>query len=96
MRYSPERKETVLRKMIPPHNRSIKKLSQEKGISEAILFNWRNEAREKDLLLPDGNNPESWSDRDQFAAVLEIAAFNETYLAEYFRKRGIYPEQVLQ
>ena len=41
MRYSPERKEAVLRKMMPPHNRSIKKLSQEEGISEATLFNWR-------------------------------------------------------
>jgi len=40
-------KKTVLRKMMPSHNRSIKKLSQEEGISEATLFNCRNEAREK-------------------------------------------------
>jgi len=97
MRYSPERKETVLRKMMAPHNRSIKKLSQEEGISEATLFNWRKEARERGLLLPDGDSgPEGWSARDKFAAVLETAAFNETDLSEYCRKRGIYPEQLLQ
>jgi len=83
--------------MMPPHNRSIKKLSQEEGISEATLFNWRKAAREKGLLLPDGDSgPEGWSARDKFAAVLETAAFNEADLAEYCRKRGIYPEQLLQ
>ena len=97
MRYSPERKESVLRKMMPPHNRSIKQLAQEEGISEATLFNWRKQAREKGLLLPDGDSgPEGWSARDKFAAVLETATFNETDLAEYCRKKGIYPEQLLQ
>jgi len=32
MRYSPDRKEPVLRKMMPLHNRSIKQLAQEEGI----------------------------------------------------------------
>jgi transposase-like protein len=97
MQYSPERKEAVLRKMMPPHNRSIKQLAQEEGISEATLFNWRKQAREKGLLLPDGDNgPEGWSARDKFAAVLETAALNEADLAEYCRQKGIYPEQLLQ
>jgi len=97
MRYPPERKESVLRKMMPPHNRSIKQLAQEEGISEATLFNWRKQAREKGLLLPDGDSgPEGWSARDKFAAVLETATFNETDLAEYCRKKGIYPEQLSQ
>lgn len=97
MRYPPERKESVLRKMMPPQNRSIKQLAQEEGISEATLFNWRKQAREKGLLLPDGDSgPEGWSARDKFAAVLETATFNETDLAEYCRKKGIYPEQLSQ
>ena len=97
MRYSSERKEAVLRKMMAPHNRPIKQLAQEEGISEATLFNWRKQAREKGLLLPGGNSgPEGWSSRDKFAAVLETAAFNETELAEHCRKRGIYPEQLTQ
>ena len=95
MRYSPERKEAVLCKMIAPHNRTIKDIAQEEGISEATLFNWRKEAREKGLLMPDGETgPEEWSARDKFAAVLESAALNETDIAEYCRKKGIYPEQV--
>jgi len=97
MRYSPERKEAVVRKMMPPHKRSIKQLAQEEGISEATLFNWRRQARDRGLLLPDGDSgPEGWSARDKFAAVLETAAFNEVDLAEYCRTKGIYPEQLLQ
>ena len=34
------------------------------------------------------------SSRDKFAAVLESASFNEAELAEYCRKKGIYPEQL--
>ena len=49
------------------------------------------------MLLPDGGSgPEGWSARDKFAAVLETATFNESNLAEYCRKRGIYPEQLMQ
>jgi hypothetical protein len=35
MRYSKERKEAVLRKMMPPQNRSIVELAKEEGIAEA-------------------------------------------------------------
>jgi len=97
MRYSPKRKEAVLRKMMPPYNRPIKQLAEEEGISEATLFNWRKQAREKGLLMPAGDSgPQGWSAQDKFAAVLQTAAFNEADLAEYCRKKGIYPEQLLQ
>ena len=95
MRYSPERKEAVLRKMIPPHNRTIRDLAREERISEATLYNWRQQARDNGLLMPDADtSPEGWTARDKFAAVLESAAFNEIELAEYCRKKGIYPEQL--
>ncbi len=95
MRYSPERKEAVLKKMMPPHNRSISQLAQKEGISEATLYNWRNEARTKGILLPDGDTgPEGWTARDKFAAVMETASLNEEETAEYCRRKGIYPDQI--
>ena len=45
MRYSAERKEAVLKKMLPPNNRSIREIAEEEGISEATLYNWRKAAR---------------------------------------------------
>ena len=56
MRYSPERREAVLKKMLAPHNRSIRELAQEEGISEPTLYNWRKEARGQGRLLPDAEN----------------------------------------
>jgi len=74
---------------------SIRQLSQEEGISEATLHNWRAEARGKGQLMPNADaGPEGWSSRDKFSAVLETAALNETDLAEYCRKRGLYPAQI--
>jgi transposase-like protein len=97
MRYPQERKEAVLKKMMPPHNRTITQLSLEEGISEATLYNWRQEARSKGILMPDGDSgPEGWNARDKFAAVLESASLNEQETAEYCRRKGIYPHQLEQ
>ena len=95
MKYAPERREAVLRKMLPPNNCGIPELAEAEGISEATLYKWRREAREQGRLLPDGDKrPEGWSSADKFAAVLETAALNEAELGEYCRRRGLYPEQV--
>ena len=40
MRYPNERKEAVLKKMLPPQNMTIPALSIEEGSSEATLYNW--------------------------------------------------------
>ena len=89
MGYSPERRAAVLKRMLPPNNLPVRRLSQEEGISEATLHKWRAQARSKGQLLPDANaGPEGWTSRDKFAAVLETAAMNEADLAEYCRKRG--------
>ncbi|MEW6141485.1 MAG: transposase, partial [Thermodesulfobacteriota bacterium] len=97
MQYPKERKEAILSKMMPPHNRPIADLAKEEGISEATLFKWRREAREQGLVLPNGNSsPERWSSQDKFNAVLESFCLNETELAEYCRRKGLYPEQINQ
>ena len=97
MRYSPERKEAVLKKMMPPHNRSVTQLALEEGISEATLYKWRTEARSRGILMPDGDaGPEGWNARDKFAAVMESASLNEQETAEYCRRKGIYPHHLEQ
>ena len=96
MGYSPERRAAVLKRMLPPNNLPVRRLSQEEGISEATLHKWRAQARSKGQLLPDANaGPEGWTSRDKFAAVLETAAMNEADLAEYCRKRGLFAEQIM-
>ena len=95
MKYSVERKEAMLKKMLPPNQQSIPQIAREEGISEAALYLWRKEARHQGRLLPDGDTrPEGWTTQDKFAAVVETLALNTTALAEYCRGRGLYPEQI--
>lgn len=62
MNYSPELKEAILRRMLPPDNESIIKIAQQEGISEQTLRNWRNEARRNGKAAPATDAPaEKWS-----------------------------------
>ncbi|MGF6969334.1 hypothetical protein OKW43_006429 [Paraburkholderia sp. WC7.3g] len=93
--YSEERKEAPVRRMMPPENVLVSALVRETGITEQTLYVWRREAKGKGLAVPvDGKNPEGWSSEDNFAVVLEAAPINAAELAEYCRRKGLYPEQI--
>ena len=95
MNYSPELKDALLRRMLPPNNESITKISREEGISEQTLRNWRDKARKAGYAAPGTDAvPDDWSTQDKFLVVVETASMNETELAEYARKKGLYVEQI--
>lgn len=95
MNYSPELKEALLRRMLPPNNESITKISKEEGISEQTLRNWRDKARADGIAAPGKDAlADDWSTQDKFLIVVETASMNETELAEYARKKGLYVEQI--
>ena len=88
MQYSQERKQAVLAKLAPPHQRTVKDVAAEEGISPATLYHWRQQARlTGGLFLADATDPEGWAARDKFTAVMETALFNESERAEYCRNR---------
>ncbi|MEZ9761261.1 transposase, partial [Vibrio breoganii] len=45
-RYSKERKEAVLKKLLPPNNLPVPQVAEEEGISEVTLYNWRSQLKE--------------------------------------------------
>ena len=94
-RYSPERKEAILKKMAPPHNMTVAELASQEGISTATLYNWRKAARVRGAVLPSNSaKPDQWSSEEKFRIVLETAPMSEAELSEYCRKHGLYPEQI--
>lgn len=94
-RYSDEFKEQVVRKLMPPNAQSVAQVHRETGISEPTLYAWRNRFRaEGRVVLADPSNPESWGGENKLAVVIETAALNEQKLAEYCRRKGLYPEQI--
>ena len=94
-RYSSERKETILKRMAPPHSMTVAEVARQEGISEATLYNWRKAARERGAVLPSNSAKlDKWTSEDKFRMVLETASMTETELSAYCRKHGIYPEQM--
>jgi len=51
-RISPERKASVLAKLLPPYNMTVSAVAQMEGISEATLYNWRNQAKQEGKPVP--------------------------------------------
>src|SRR5690625_1979317 len=94
-RYSPERKEAVLSKLLPPYNLTVAELAREEGISPATLYNWRKQAKLEGRPVPGHTNKsEQWSAEAKLATVIETATLSEAELSEYCRKKGLYPDQV--
>ena len=81
--------------MSPPHRQSVAQISQELGIHQATLYNWRKSWRlQGEVVPPSEKDPEGWTAADKFTVVLESAGFNAKELSAYCRERGLFPEQV--
>ena len=59
-----------------------------------FILAW-NKARKEGYAAPGKDAvPDDWSTQDKFLIVVETASLNETELAEYARKKGLYVEQI--
>lgn len=95
MGYSLERKNAVLAKLLPPHNRSVPEIAKEEGISEATLYNWRIKIKKSGKPVPNNeHNSNQWPAEAKLAVVVETASMNANELSQYCREKGLYPEQV--
>lgn len=95
MAYSKELRDSIVKRMLPPNNESISKISQEEGLPEATLRKWRDAARSEGYAAPATDAPsDKWSTEDKFLIVIETAGKSEIELTEYCRKKGLYVEQV--
>ena len=46
-RYSEELKTAVLKKLLPPQNRSVVQVAAEEGISDVTLYSWLKQCRQQ-------------------------------------------------
>ena len=93
--YSPEFKESIIARMLPPNNVSVPELVRETGIPRDTLYTWRLKHRKANgestaKQIPSGG----LSSEEKFAVVMETASFNEVELGEYCRRKGLYPQQI--
>ena len=96
-RISPERKASILAKLLPPYNMTIASVAQMEGMSESTLYNWRHKAKIEGKPVPGTHkNTEQWPADARLAVIIETATLSETEIAEYCRKKGLYPAQITQ
>lgn len=94
-RYSEERKSAVLKKLLPPSNRSVADVAREEGITEVTLYHWRKQARNRGEVVPGNKSlPDDWPAEARLAVVIEAATLSAVELATYCREKGLYVEQV--
>lgn len=91
--YPEQQKDSLVKRMLPPSNANVPKLSRETGIPQDTLYGWRRQARQAQELTrtPATGSGERWSSKEKFAMVVETAALSEVERGEYCRKRGLYP-----
>ena len=69
-RYSEAVQTDVRKRMSPPHRQSVAQISQELGIHQATLYNWRKLWRlQGDVVPASEKDPDSWSAADKFTVV---------------------------
>lgn len=94
-RYSKERKEAVLKKLLPPINMTVAEVAREEGITAQTLYNWRYKAKKSGKPVPGKvSSTEEWSAETKLAVIVETAALSEAELSQYCREKGLFPEQV--
>lgn len=95
--FSQERKEAILKKLLPPYSHSVSNVAKEEGISQSTLYNWRKVLRDSGTVLPNTNHsPELWSAQTKLTIVAETLSMTENELSQYCRESGLYAEQIHQ
>ena len=94
-RISAERKEAILKKLLPPYSMSVSEVSKEEGISAGTLYHWRQQLRHSGAAVPNSHtSSDQWSAQTKLAIVAETYSMTESELSQYCREKGLFPDQV--
>jgi len=94
-RYSSERKESILKKLLPPLNMTVAAVARQEGVSAQTLYNWRDKAKKLGKPVPGKKlSTDNWSAETKLAVIVETMPLSESELSQYCREKGLYPEQV--
>ena len=90
-RYTKEYKESVLKRLEPPTNETIKSLSDKLQIPRTTIYQWKNSSNKRNNSFENNSKPAGkWSSEDKFHVVLETAMLSEDEIAAYCRRKGLY------
>ncbi len=94
-RYTEEFKESLLKRLEQPTTDTVKSLSEELEIPRPTIYEWIKKSKSKnDDNKTKYKSRSKWTSEDKFQIVLETSTLNETELAEYCRRKGIFVDEV--
>lgn len=94
-KYSAGLKEQMVRKLMPPSNRSVTAVSRETGISAPSLYAWKKQFRDQGHLMPKKPGPpDQWDSKAKLAALIHTSLMSEAERSAYCREHGLYVEQL--
>jgi transposase len=94
MKYSKRLKETALRKILPPENRSVSEIAREMGISEQTIYNWKKQAENGSLFIEETDSPVQTGQLEQYNLILESKSIDEARIGEWLREKGLHSEHL--
>ena len=95
MKYSTGFKNNVLKKVLPPENRSISVVCKETGVCDQTLRNWLKQLKDDSVDESDGEiSPESRKALEKMTLLLAGRSIDPEKLGEWLRKNGLHTEHL--
>lgn len=94
--FSQEFKDSILKKLQPPENKSVSEVAEEECLPTSTIYTWISKARKDGLMIPNSNpsNDNKWRNEDKMRIVIETFSLNEEELSQYCRKHGLYTTDI--
>ena len=95
MKYARSVKVSVLKKILPPNNESIRSVSKEMGMNEQTIRNWKAQSKSGKLgLATDEKSPRYYSSGEKYQMLLDSAKLSNEALGKFLRERGLHSEHL--
>lgn len=96
MRYSLGFRESQLRKVLPPINRSIPEVAKEAGVSDQTLRNWLKKSKEGTLGTQETVGSAGRSHREKLNLIIEAKTISKSDQGKWLREKGLHTEHITQ
>jgi len=94
MKYSRRMKESALRKVLPPENRSVSEVALEMGVSDQTIYNWKRQAEDGTLSTEGTGSPRDTVQLERYNLLLESKSLDEKDLGAWLRGKGLHSEHL--
>jgi transposase len=96
MKYSLAFKESQVKKVLPPMNRSVREVARETGVSDQTIRNWLSKTKEGTLSHGTKVGNADRSPREKLNIVIESRTISDDDKGQWLRKNGLHSQHITQ